>query len=364
MGKRVVVILFLATVITIYPMAAFAKDKTDVNVSGEFNSGDVHYSAADKEYILKGKVHIENNTKKKLKDLQLVLDVPDGVNFAYEEEKPMKLDNIPAGGSLDHDISVHMTKSDIASDHVLSTYLAVADGEGELEKIAELEGEADLSVMKGDYTEVDAQVDGQVEQDDEDKYVLDITVEGTNQSIYDIKTEDEVYVAFELPYDVEVDAETAPKGTTQTIGGGHGMQAIAQIDAKAGDSIKKEYSIPLKGELSSSQLNDLNDRVLLIKRYPGKTLEYTDAGAVHGNTDLDFTAMDESKQEEASKKEAAEDTEKEEKEDKQEVAASGTVDHTDAGSYKFFDVPFFVGILGGLVISMLFFIILRGRRKA
>lgn len=43
--------------------------------------------------------------------------------------------------------------------------------------------------------------------------------------------------------------------------------------------------------------------------------------------------------------------------------ASSTVNPDHDGEYKFFDIPFFAGVLVGLVIGMLFFIIFRGRKN-
>lgn len=365
MGKKTTVIFMLAVALAIYPVTALAKDKTDLDVSGTFTGEDVHYSATETEFIFNGEVHIKNESDDDIEGLLLMLDYPDGSEPTYFDENPIKLDTIPAGKTLDKELTINMFgNTDISSDPMLRAHVGVFKEDdlnevteigAEVAKVVDLDGEIDLSVMKSQNAEVNAEIAGQVKQNDDGDYVLDITVEGTNDSIYDIKQEEEIYVGFELPYDIELDTEKAPKGVHQTTAG---KLTAVQIDVPAGESFQTEYALPLKGEFEPKMMNDLNDKITLFKRKPGSTREFYQAGVADGNTDLDFSVMGE---EEKSESEA----EMAEKESEEGTAvASSTTDDGSSGEYTFFDIPFFVGALGGIVISMFFFVILNGRKKA
>lgn len=346
-------------ILAVGPVATLAAKESSIDVSGTFSGEEVHFSAADVEYILKGKVHIENNSSKEAKNLWLVYDIPDNVSPAYAEDEPVELDTIPANGSIDMDIVFNMYGGDPGNDHALTAYIAVKNEDGELEKVAALDGEVDLSVLKGENTEIDATIKGKVIQDDQGNYILDMIVEGTNNSIYEIKPEDEIYLAFDLPYDVIMDMEKAPDGMFKTNGGGTGEVFTVPLDSNAEDTFTKEYSLPLKGEFHPNMMKNLNARIILLKRRPGEFREYVRAGAVNGSTNFDFTAMDEEKK----KGESKDNAEAEKSKSEDAAVASSTVEANSDHKYTFFDTPFYVGAFSGIVITVILFLTM-GRRKS
>lgn len=352
-------LLLFSFVFAFFSLGSFVQAK-DSGITGSIDDGDVHFSAPDNEYIYTGTIHIKNNSNKDYNNLLLVFDVPEDVGVPYSYEDPIKLDTLKQGKTLEQEVTFKMYGGDIGSKHALTAHLATKNDKDKVTKLVDLKGSTDLSVMKGDYTEMDGTITGQVEQNDEGNYVLNIKVEGTNNSIYEIKDEDNIFIAFELPYNLEVDMDNVPKGVFKTLAGGVASGYAVPISAKAEEAFTAEYSLPITGELSAKQLDDANTNIYLHTHYPNKINKFKANGIVKGETDLDFSAM--IKEDKESTKETDEkDVQKEKSEDVS--VASSNVGNTQTEEAPFFGIPFFVGLLIGLMLATIIFMLVSRKKN-
>lgn len=359
-------LLLFSFVFAFFSIGLFVQAK-DNGITGSIDDGDVHFSSPDNEYIYTGTIHIKNNSNKDYNNLLLVFDVPEDVGVPYSYEDPIKLDTLKKGKTLEQEVTFKMYGGDIGSKHALTAHLATKNDKDKVSKLVDLKGSTDLSVMKGDYTEMDGTITGQVEQNDEGNYVLDIKVEGINHSIYEIKDEDNIFVAFELPYNLKVDMDNAPKGIFKTLAGGVASGYAVPISAKAGEDFTAEYTLPLTGELSAKQLDDTNTNIYLHTHQPDKINKFKANGIVKGETELDFSAM--IKEDKKSTKEEDESTKETDKKDAQKEesedvsVASSNVDNTQTEEAPFFGVPFFVGLLIGLMLATIIFMLVSRKKN-
>lgn len=353
MVKRVIVFIVLG--LFLYPVSSFAETN---EVTGTLTNEQVHFSAPDSRYVITGEVTIKNSSKEDIENVTLVMDLPEKIRLPIGFEDPIEIGKLKANDTITEEIRLELYPADLGNDHTFTVQIATYNQDDELEIITYLDGELDLSVMKNHYTEVDATVEGEVLEDKEGQHSLDIAIKGTNHSIYKFGKKDEIYLGFELPYNLELDADKAPEGMYYSIAGGSGGIVVVQIEADAEADFSTDYSIPLKGELSPKLVQDTKKRILMHTRRPGEVNEFKQNGTIEGQTDLDFSllmAEDEVEENEINNDnlEETNDLSLEEEPSKQ--------DQTER--YRFFDIPFFVGILVGVLVTTLISFVVASKNK-
>lgn len=351
----------LAIIFAIVFLSATSSIKAkDADLMGSLRDGEVHFSAPDNEYIFKGTIHIKNNSDKDYENLLLVFDVPEEVDVPMSYEDPVKLDTIKAGKTLEQEVVFKMEGGDLGSQHTLTTHLAIKNNNGELTKVAELKGSTDISIMKGDYSEVNGTITGQVDKDEEGNFILNITVKGTNHSVYEIKEKDNIFVAFELPYDLTVEKDNLPEGVFTTLSWAMNNGYAVPISVGAGKTFSFNFTLPLSGELDVNQMDDTNKNIYLMGHQPEAMVKFHPNGIIKGETNIDYSAMMDEKQ--MYEEEAEKDGAKNEKPDKIKTASSSATD-TKAEDASFFGIPFFVGALIGFMLATIIFMFILFRKK-
>lgn len=340
MVKKITIWMILG--IFLFPALTFAEKNI---ANGILEDETFHFSAPDDKYILTGKVTITNDSKETLENVQLIMNAPNDIRFPIDYEDPIEIGAIKANETITENILVEMYASNLGNEHTLTIDIFADDQDEQSTQVGTVEGDVDLAIMKKNYTEVDATVEGSVTEDEEGNHSLDITIAGTNHSIYPFKEDDEIYLGFELPYNLELDTDRAPKGMHYSIAGESGGIVVVQIVSDAQSDFSTEYSIPFKGELSAKLVQNTRKRILMNQRRPGDYNEFRQSGIIEGQTDLDYSLLIPNDEDNGNNDSN--------NEDRHDNALSETTPQTDEQEKSnFFDTSFYVGVLVGALIAL------------
>lgn len=270
----------------------------EVKLSGELNGSEVHYNAASAKYISNVNVNIENHGKA-VENAKLVLNLPkgliadpsEGVNPYYGEYTVVDLGTLKSGST---NKSFELGLFGIPEDSTkVTAYLAATkkDGSyGELEKIGDVNGSIDYSMMKGKDTEMSGSVTGKATGSKSEGYTLNVTVKATNNSPYDVTSGDNVYMTFDLPFNLSV--ASFPDGTMPDISSGNTGIAVHLTDVKAnGGTFEKSFSIPLNGYLGTNGVSHLGKVLHLVIKSPDEGRHSHNLTYVNGKQDIDYSEV-------------------------------------------------------------------------
>lgn len=133
--------------------------------------------------------------------------------------------------------------------------------------------------------DIHVDIGGSVEKLKGNQYVLNLAIEGTNDTSYDINEKDELYIAVHLPETVQVDS-SALKGNKIPV---QDNWVGLRIVGPKGEQFMHEYTIPLINKPANSDCQSVEKRFAYVN--DKNELETTGPSLPKGEDQIVFTAQ-------------------------------------------------------------------------
>ncbi|MEI3607851.1 LPXTG cell wall anchor domain-containing protein [Pseudogracilibacillus sp. SE30717A] len=281
------------------------EEEEELNLRDVFGraSGDIVYDFNKGHYVLNLRAGITNfHTTQEIKNKWVAFTIPNGVKIGQDLPSgvipiyiagktglAVKIPNVPSSGSEHVNKQISLAGVENDNDPNVNMYLLDVDVDSNsYEEIGELRGqrEIDFSVMEENPTiDLHGSITGSTTYDESKKYhFLNVNVKALNQT--DSKVND-LYVAFELPENVEVvnDDNTPANMEILNLEGGKAV-ALKLPDLEQGKEGELTYRIPVVG-VSDAVVTSETISVFKIL-----DAGYNPIGQFVGHINVDFSGMD------------------------------------------------------------------------